>query len=146
MKPILQSETAECGLASLAMVAHAHGLHLGLAEMRRRFPLPLKGARLDQLIDVAQRLGFSSRALRLDMEDLGRLVLPCILHWDLDHFVVLSGLRRGKALILDPARGERRLSLAEVSAHFTGIALELEPAAGFRPARAAPAISGASCP
>ena len=78
MKPILQSETAECGLASLAMVAHAHGLHLGLAEMRRRFPLPLKGARLDQLIDVAQRLGFSSRALRLDMEDLGRLGLPCI--------------------------------------------------------------------
>ena len=141
MKPILQSETAECGLASLAMVAHAHGLHLGLAEMRRRFPLPLKGARLDQLIDVAQRLGFSSRALRLDMEDLGRLGLPCILHWDLDHFVVLSGLRRGKALILDPARGERRLSLAEVSAHFTGIALELEPAAGFRPARAAPAIT-----
>lgn len=56
MKTIIQSEASECGLASLAMVADAHGLHIGLAETRRLFPLSLKGAKLNQLIHVAQQL------------------------------------------------------------------------------------------
>ncbi len=141
MKPVLQSEAAECGLASLCMVASTHGMRVGLPEMRRRFPLSLKGARLDHLLRIAQDLGFSTRPLRLDMEHLGQLQLPCILHWDLNHFVVLARVGRSKAVILDPAFGERRLSLAEVSDHFTGVALELSPAIGFRPQKAAPSIS-----
>lgn len=80
MRPIVQSEASECGLASLAMVASDHGLQLGLPEIRRRFPLSLKGAKLSHLIHIAQQLGFSTRALRLEMEDLGKLKLPCILH------------------------------------------------------------------
>ncbi|WP_028917462.1 peptidase domain-containing ABC transporter [Pseudoxanthomonas sp. J35] len=141
MKPVIQSEAAECGLAALAIVAGAHGLHLGIAELRHRFPLSLKGARLDQLIRMAQALGFSTRPLRLDMEDLSRLRLPCILHWDLNHFVVLARVDRRTATILDPAFGERRMRLGEVSDHFTGIALELGPAAGFRPLKPKPAIT-----
>jgi ATP-binding cassette subfamily B protein RaxB len=137
---ILQSEAAECGLASLAMVAGAHGLRIGLPELRRRFPLSLKGARLNQLIHVARQLGFSSRALRLELEDLGKLRLPCILHWDLNHFVVLARVGRNRVTILDPARGERRLSLAEVSEHVTGVALELTPTAEFKPRREAPSV------
>ena len=65
MKSILQSEAAECGLASLAMVASFHGQHIGLSELRRRFPLSLKGAKLNHLIHIAQQLGFSTRPLRL---------------------------------------------------------------------------------
>jgi len=138
--PILQSEAAECGLSSLAMIANAHGLCIGLPELRRRFPLSLKGARLNQLIHVAQQLGFTTRPLRLDMEDLGKLRLPCILHWDLNHFVVLAKVGRSKVTILDPAIGERRLSFADVSDHFTGVALELMPTAEFKPQRSAPAV------
>ncbi len=141
MKPILQPEAAECGLASLAMVVSTHGLHVGLPELRRRFPLSLKGAKLSHLIRIAQQLGFSTRPLRLDMEDLGKLKLPCILHWDLNHFVVLAKVGRSKVTILDPAIGERVLSLAEVSEHFTGVALELSPSAGFKPQKAVPAIT-----
>ena len=98
MKPktILQSEAAECGLASLAMVADAHGLRLGLPELRQRFPLSLKGAKLSHLIAIAQQLGFTTRPLRLEMEGLGKLKLPCILHWDLNHFVVLAKVGRSK--------------------------------------------------
>jgi ABC-type bacteriocin/lantibiotic exporters, contain an N-terminal double-glycine peptidase domain len=139
-RAILQSEAAECGLAALAMVAQAHGMHIGLVEMRRRFPLSLKGATLGQLIRIAQQLGFAPRPLRLEMEHLRQLRLPCILHWDLDHFVVLARVGRSRATILDPAVGERRLPLAEVSRHFTGVALELEPTAGFRPQAAPPAV------
>jgi ATP-binding cassette, subfamily B, bacterial CvaB/MchF/RaxB len=141
MKPIIQSEAAECGLACLAMVADAHGMRIGLSEMRRRFPLSLKGARLNQMIHVAQQLGLASRPLRLDMEDLGKLRLPCVLHWDLNHFVVLAKVGRSKVTIFDPALGERRLGLAEVSDHFTGVALELAPTAEFKPQKAAPAVT-----
>jgi ATP-binding cassette subfamily B protein RaxB len=123
------------------MVADAHGMCVGLAELRRRFPMSLKGARLNQLIGIAQKLGFSTRPLRLDMEDLDKLRLPCILHWDLNHFVVLSKVGKSKLTILDPAVGERRLSPAEVSDHFTGVALELTPSVEFKPQKAAPSVS-----
>ena len=102
MKPLIQSEAAECGLACLAMVAGHYGLHMDLPQMRRRFPLSLKGLRLNQLIEHAQQLGLNARALRLEMQDLGQLKLPCILHWDLNHFVVLARVGRKKAVLLDP--------------------------------------------
>ena len=141
MKMIYQSEAAECGLASLAMMADAHGLRIGLPELRRRFSLSLKGARLDHLIRIAQQLGFSTRPLRLDMEDLGKLKLPCILHWDLNHFVVLAKVGKDKVTVLDPAFGERKMPLSEVSDHFTGVALELAPTAEFKPQKAVPSVS-----
>lgn len=141
MKTIIQSEAAECGLASLAMVADAHGLHIGLPELRRRFPLSLKGAKLSHLIGIAQQLGFSTRPLRLDMDDLGKLKLPSVLHWDLNHFVVLKKVGKSKVVVLDPAIGERKLSPAEVSDHFTGVALELSPTADFTPRKASPSVS-----
>lgn len=132
-RPVIQSEAAECGLACLAMVAEAHELRIGLPELRQRFPLSLKGAKLSHLIHIARQLGFATRPLRLEMEDLGKLKLPCILHWDLNHFVVLAKVGRSKVTILDPAVGERKLSFAEVSAHFTGVALELTPGLEFKP-------------
>ena len=141
MKSLLQSEAAECGLASLAMVADVHGLRISLPELRQRFPLSLKGAKLNQLIHVAQQLGFQTRPLRLDMEDLGKLKLPCILHWDFNHFVVLAKVRRSKVTILDPAIGEKTLSFSEMSDHFTGVALELTPGHEFKPRKAAPSVS-----
>lgn len=141
MKLLMQSEATECGLASLAMVADAYGLGIGLPEMRRRFPLSLKGAKLSQLIHVAQQLGFSTRPLRVDMEYLGQLKLPCVLHWDLNHFVVLAKVGKSRVTILDPAIGERRLLLSEVSDHFTGVALELAPTAEFKSQKAAPAVT-----
>ncbi|WP_263132155.1 peptidase domain-containing ABC transporter [Xanthomonas oryzae] len=123
------------------MVASAHGMQLDLPELRRRFHLSLKGIRLNQLIEIAQTLGCSTRPLRLEMEQLDQLSLPCILHWDLNHFVVLAKVGKSKATILDPVIGERRLSLGEVSQHFTGVALELTPTAEFKQHKAAPSIS-----
>jgi ATP-binding cassette subfamily B protein RaxB len=115
------------------MVSNAHGLRLDLSEVRRRFSVSLKGANLQQLITHASQLNFSSRPLRLELDELAQLQLPCILHWDLNHFVVLKKVGRGNITILDPAVGERKLPLAEVSRHFTGVALELTPNADFKP-------------
>lgn len=140
-KIILQSESAECGLASLAMVASAYGAGIGLSELRRRFPVSLRGAKLNHIITVAQQLGFQARALRLDLGGLPNLRLPCILHWNLNHFVVLDKVGSTKATIIDPSIGEQILSFSELSEHFTGIALELVPSSDFKPQEEKPAVS-----
>lgn len=130
---LLQTEAAECGLACIAMVAAAHGLHTDLPTLRRRFSLSLKGASMGDLVRIAGELQLAPRALRAEPEHLAGLQLPCVLHWDMNHFVVLVAVQRGVAVIHDPGQGVRRLKLAELSRHFTGIALELTPAGGFEP-------------
>ncbi len=130
---LLQTEAAECGLASLGMVANFHGHRIDLASLRRRFTVSLKGATLAYLMQVAGQLNLAPRALRLELDDVPKLDTPCVLHWDLNHFVVLKSVERGAATIYDPAFGIRRMPMAEVSKHFTGIALELTPTPGFAP-------------
>ena len=132
-RTILQSEAAECGLACLAMIANAHGHDLTLATLRQRFSVSLKGSTLPNLITVASALGLSPRALRLDPEELDRIRLPALLHWDLNHFVVLRRVSNRTAIIDDPARGRRKISRVTLNQHFTGVALELSPAAEFSP-------------
>lgn len=134
MKAQLQSEAAECGLACLAMLVTHHGLQTDLRELRRRFPVSLKGATLAQIMRHAGQLRFATRALRCEPDELSQLQLPCVLHWKLNHFVVLEQVRRHAVVIVDPALGRRRVPMAEVSRHFTGVALELSPAADFVPA------------
>jgi ATP-binding cassette subfamily B protein RaxB len=130
---LLQTEAAECGLACLAMVAGHHGMRTDLPALRRRFTLSLKGSTLADLVRMAGALQLNARAVRAEMEHLPQLALPCVLHWDLNHFVVLKEVHAGSVVIHDPAHGVRRLSLTEVSRHFTGVALELLPAADFAP-------------
>ncbi|KGQ18606.1 colicin V secretion ABC transporter ATP-binding protein [Lysobacter dokdonensis DS-58] len=125
----------------LAIAAAHHGNAVGLRELRRRFPLSLKGASLKRLIAIAGDLGLQGRPLRLDLDDLSKLTTPCVLHWDLNHYVVLAQVAGDRITILDPSLGRRVLSRADVSKHFTGIALELTPTAEFRPQKAPPSIS-----
>ncbi len=129
---ILQTEAAECGLACLAMVAGYWGHRIDLANMRRRFSVSLKGATLKSLIAMAQPMALQARPLKLDLDNLSHLKLPCIVHWNMNHFVVLTTVDRTGVVIHDPAVGVRRLPMEEVSRHFTGIALELTPSAEFR--------------
>ena len=128
---VLQTEAAECGLACIAMIASYYGRRIDLAVLRRRHGVSLKGTTLASLIDVAHRQGLATRAVRLDLDEIPRLAVPCILHWNLDHFVVLKRARRRSILVHDPAAGERKLSLGEASKSFTGVALELWPGDGF---------------
>ena len=130
---LLQTEAAECGLACLAMVAARHGLVTDLPTLRQRFPLSLKGATLADLTRIAAQMHLTPRALRAELSHLSQLQLPCVLHWELNHFVVLTEVTAKGAVIHDPARGVRRLSTAEVSKAFTGVVLELTPAADFEP-------------
>jgi ATP-binding cassette, subfamily B, bacterial CvaB/MchF/RaxB len=136
----LQTEAAECGLACLAMVASYYGAGCDLAQLRRRFGMSLRGASLKELVAIATHLGMAARPLRLEPDELALLALPCILHWDLNHFVVLKRVTASGVVIHDPGVGLRRLGRAEVLRHFTGIALELSPAADFAAAAPAPRV------
>ena len=129
---ILQAEIAECGLASVAMIASFHGHKLDMAALRKRFTADLKGMNLQQMIDLGDKLGLASRALKCPIEEVGKLALPCVLHWDMNHFVVLTGVTKNGVYINDPGLGKRKLSIEEFAEHFTGIALELTPTKGFK--------------
>jgi ATP-binding cassette, subfamily B, bacterial CvaB/MchF/RaxB len=129
---MLQTQAAECGLACVGMIANYFGHEIDLASLRRRFTTSLKGATLNDVMLIAYRLGLASRALRLDLEELNQLRRPCILHWEMNHFVVLKSVSRDKITIHDPARGIRDVPMEEVSRSFTGVALELMPSADFK--------------
>src|SRR3954464_16036409 len=128
---IRQTEAAECGLACLAMVASYHGHRIDLNTLRRRHPASLNGVTLRGLIQVASHLHLLSRPLRLELEHLRQLRLPAILHWGMNHFVVLKAVTRKGIYIHDPASGEKFLPISEASKNVTGVALELAPAEGF---------------
>lgn len=128
---ILQTETAECGLACLAMIAGRYGHRVDLPAMRRRYSLSLRGTTLHDLVRFASNVRLTTRALRAELPHLRRLRLPCILHWDHNHFVVLTRVRRGGIVIHDPAVGRRYVRIQEVNRRFTGIVLEAWPAKGF---------------
>ncbi|WP_081744179.1 peptidase domain-containing ABC transporter [Ensifer aridi] len=128
---IRQTEAAECGLACLAMVASYHGHRTDLNALRRRYPVSLKGVTLRGLMQLAAQLKLACRALRIEVEDLGQLRLPAILHWDMNHFVVLKAVKKRELVVHDPASGEKRFSITESSKHLTGVALELSPTEEF---------------
>jgi ATP-binding cassette, subfamily B, bacterial CvaB/MchF/RaxB len=128
---IMQTEAAECGLACLAMVASYHGHRTDLNTLRRRYPVSLKGVTLRGLMQVAAQLSLACRPLRIEVGHLGQLRLPAILHWDMNHFVVLKEFRKNGIMVHDPAAGEKWFAVTEASKHLSGAALELSPTEEF---------------
>jgi len=124
---ILQVEASECGLASLAMIMGYYKNYIDLTTFRRKESISIKGATLQNVIDIANRNNLSTRPLRLELDELDKLKTPCILHWSLNHFVVLVSVKSNGIIINDPARGQRKVNWDEVNKEFTGIALEVTP-------------------
>ena len=131
LKPILQVEASECGLACLTMLANYHGHYLDLASLRRRYPTSSAGTSLTSLIEIASALNLESRAVRVSVEDIALLTLPAMLHWEMRHFVVLSKMTTRGVKVIDPAVGEKSLTWNDFRAKFSGTALEIRKAANF---------------
>ncbi|HFO4725403.1 TPA: colicin V export peptidase/ABC transporter CvaB [Escherichia coli] len=129
---IHQTETAECGLACLAMICGHFGKNIDLIYLPRKFNLSARGATLAGINGIAEQLGMATRALSLELDELRVLKTPCILHWDFSHFVVLVSVKRNRYVLHDPARGIRYISREEMSRYFTGVALEVWPGSEFQ--------------
>lgn len=138
---ILQSDRGECGLACLAMVAAYYGHRQTLREYRARFRISERGTTLRTLRNYAEQLGFKCRAVRAELQAVSQLRRPAILHWQLNHFVVLESVGRRSIRIIDPAVGMRRISKEEFSKHYTGIALELMPTVALKQTKPASTLS-----
>ena len=130
---ILQNEISECGLACLAMIASYHGYKTDLGALQRQKIGTGRGARLSDLIQIAAKLKLGARPVKLELENFFQLQLPAVLHWDFNHFVVLTRVRNNGIELHDPGSGRRNLSWDQVSKHFTGVALELTPETDFQP-------------
>ncbi|CAH0492064.1 unnamed protein product [Peronospora farinosa] len=128
---IHQTESSECGLACLAMVCGSFGKNIDLIALRRRFNISTRGATLAHIKSLAEQLGLTTRPLSLELDEVKDLKKPCILHWNFNHFVVLTEIKGSKFILHDPARGRRTLNLGEFSKSFTGVALEVWPGSVF---------------
>ena len=129
---VLQSEAPECGIACLAMVASYHGHRTDLSAMRLRLSPSLKGITMKHIAQIAETMGMTARGVQVPLESLGKLRAPAVLHWDMNHFVVLTNVAGRKLTIHDPARGKRVMTMDEASRHFTGVAMEFTPTTGFQ--------------
>ncbi|RTQ80211.1 peptidase domain-containing ABC transporter, partial [Acinetobacter baumannii] len=127
---ILQTESSECGLACLAMISSYYGHYETIFTLRQKYSVSIKGSSLSDLIKIAGKINLNSRPLRLEMDELSKLRLPCIIHINMDHFVVLVSVNK-KIEVIDPSLGKRFYSIDEFSDIFTGIALEIWPNSKF---------------
>src|SRR5690242_12748558 len=143
---ILQMENVECGAASLAMILAHHGRWAPLEELRVACGVTRDGSRASNVVRAAQAYGLAARGFKKEPDQLADMPMPCIIHWNFNHFVVLEGLDERFAWLNDPGQGRRRVERGVLDESFTGVVLAFEPTEAFRPGghppRALPFLMG----
>jgi len=129
---VFQMEATECGAASLCMIFSYFGAFLPLEQMRIETGVSRDGCNAGNIMRAAQRFGLECHGYRKETEALKSIQLPCIIHWNFNHFVVYEGVRGEYAFINDPAVGRRRLTMEELDEGFTGIVLTFARTPEFR--------------
>ena len=123
---IKQVQHSECGHTCVAMVSNYHGHSIDLFTLREIEEPSINGSTMLDIVNLLEKLKFNTRAMRLDIAELKYVSCPAVLHWNLNHFVVLKSINNKYAIIHDPAVGRRKITLSELSKSFTGIVLEVE--------------------
>ena len=129
---VLQMEAVECGAAALAMVLAHHGAWIPLEQLRVACGVSRDGSKASNIVKAAHNLGLAAKGFRKEPSTLHELPMPCIIHWNFNHFVVLEGIDADRVSINDPAIGRRTMDMSELDLAFTGVALAMEPTEAFR--------------
>lgn len=132
LSALMQAGDTECGVTCLTMLARYYGINTDLSVMRMKYPTGEHGLTVRQLLNIGEDIGLKARALSLGVEQLAKVKMPVILHWNANHFVILAKVSRRGFVIHDPAAGRLLLDLNQVTACFTGIVVELAPQAKIR--------------
>ncbi|MFR4978699.1 MAG: peptidase domain-containing ABC transporter, partial [Butyricicoccus sp.] len=121
----------ECGAASLCMILDYYGKSVTMEQLRLECGVSRNGVNAKNIARAAMLHGLKPRALKVGIHAARGLKFPAIIHWNMDHFVVLCGFTKKGAVIADPASGLRQIPEDEFSNNFTGIALEFTPTESF---------------
>lgn len=127
-----QSESSECGLACISIALERLGSSISLAELRRKHVVSARGLTVKDILKISASVNLVGRAVRCELEELVDLKCPAILHWKMQHFVVLEEVKGKYIYINDPANGRSRIAISTASGLFTGIAIELSAAPEFK--------------
>ncbi|MEV0999702.1 peptidase domain-containing ABC transporter [Nonomuraea sp. NPDC050202] len=138
---VLQNTETECGAACLTMVLGHHGHRTTLHQVSDRLQIGRDGLSAKAIVDGAREHGLQARAFSLAPEDLARVPLPAVAHWEFSHFVVVERWSPDRVDVVDPGQGRRRLTPEEFGAGFTGVLLVFQPGEGFR--RGSSSMAGA---
>ena len=131
---VMQLEALECGAAALAMVMAYYGKWVPLEQVRLDCGVSRDGSKAKNIFLAAQHYGFDVKAFRFSVESIREKgQFPCIIHWNMNHFVVLDGFKGKYAYLNDPARGTVKVTMEEFDASFTGVTIIPVPSADFEP-------------
>ena len=131
---VMQMEALECGAASLTMILAYYGKYLPLEQVRSDCGVSRDGSSAKNILVAARSYGMQAKAYVYDPAVLQKQgTFPCIIHWNMNHFVVLDGFKKGKAVLNDPAKGNVSVSMEEFNKSFTGVCLVMSPTESFEP-------------
>ena len=131
---VMQMEALECVAASLTMILAYYGKWIPLVQVRADCVVSRDGSNARNILKAARSYGLTAKGYRYEPESLkesGRF--PCIIHWNFNHFVVLNGFKKNKAVLNDPAKGTYTVPMETFDKSFTGISLMFEPGESFEP-------------
>ena len=140
---VLQMEAVECGAASLTMILAYFKKYVALEEVREKCGVTRDGSKASNLLKAARSYGLNAKGQRIDAAAVDKLKMPAIIHWNMNHFLVLEGCYKNTYYLNDPAAGRRSVDLETFNKSFTGIAMVFEKSEAFEPSGKKQRILGA---
>lgn len=128
---VLQMEALECGAASLAMILGYYGKFVPLEVLRVACGVSRHGSTAVNIIKAARQFGLKAKGVKRSIDTLKTMQMPCIIFWNFNHYLILEGFKKGKALLNDPAQGRYSVDMEEFDASYTGVAMLFEPSETF---------------